>query len=88
LFDVYTRFVSGFLFPLHERLKGHETCAVRRRLEASQWWEPKRLRALQLERLQRLVAAAYDQVPYYRGRMDAAGMTPAAIRDLSPWCST
>lgn len=79
---VYTSFVSGFLFPLHERLKGHETVAVRRRLEETQWWDPERLRALQRERLQRLLQAAYDQVPYYRGLMDARGITPSAIASL------
>lgn len=79
---VYTRLVSGFLFPLHEKLKGHDTLAVRRRLEKTQWWEPERLRGLQLERLQRFVQAVYDQVPYYRSLMDSAGMTPASIEGL------
>ena len=31
--SLYTRFVSGVLFPLHERIKGHDSVAVRRRLE-------------------------------------------------------
>jgi len=37
---LYTRFVSGLLFPLHERLKRHDTVAVRRQMEQTQWWSP------------------------------------------------
>ena len=32
----YTRFVAGVAFPLQERLKRHDTVAVRRALERSQ----------------------------------------------------
>jgi phenylacetate-CoA ligase len=31
----YTRLAAGLLFPLHERLKKHDTVAVRRALEES-----------------------------------------------------
>jgi len=40
------------------------------------------LRALQLERLQKLVARVYDKVPYYRGKMDKVGVKPKDIRTL------
>ena len=35
---MYTTVCSRALFPLHERLKGHDSVAVRQRLEVSQWW--------------------------------------------------
>ena len=35
--SLYTRLVAGALFPLQERLKRHDTVAVRRGLEDSQW---------------------------------------------------
>lgn len=79
---LYTRLVSGVLFPVHERLKGHCTVAVRRGLEETQWWSPQRLRALQLRRLQDLVGAVYQRVPYYRRLMDKEGFTPADMRGL------
>lgn len=79
---IYTKLVSGFLFPLHEKLKSHDTVAVRRRLEETQWWAPERLRGLQLERLQSLVRSAYDQVPYYRRLMEADRFTPSDIQCL------
>jgi phenylacetate-CoA ligase len=40
------------------------------------------LRALQLERLKRQVAYNYERSPYYRARMDAAGIAPADIRGV------
>ena len=62
----YTAFVSAALFPLHERLKHHDTVAVRRRLESTQWWSREKLVLLQLERLRRLLHEAGRHVPYYR----------------------
>ena len=43
--DLYTRLVSGLIFPIHERLKHHSTVAVRRQLEDSQWWPADHLAA-------------------------------------------
>ncbi len=40
------------------------------------------MEALQLERLQETVQRVYDKVPYYRARMEAAGVTPQDIRSL------
>jgi phenylacetate-CoA ligase len=79
---LYTRVVSSLLFPLHERLKGHDTTRVHRGLEETQWWDAGRLRALQLERLQALVRKAYARVPYYRDLMQGLGLEPADIRCL------
>lgn len=41
------------------------------------------LAALQLERLRMTLRRAYDNVPHYRGRFDAAGVTPDDLRDLA-----
>ena len=40
------------------------------------------LRALQSERLVRLVARLYQHVPFYRERMHAKGVSPADIRGI------
>ncbi|MCE1174565.1 MAG: phenylacetate--CoA ligase [Propionibacteriales bacterium] len=40
------------------------------------------LRELQLQRLQALVALVYDKVPFYRDRLDEAGLTPADVTNL------
>lgn len=81
--SLYTRFVSGVVFPLQERLKHHDSVRVRRELEASQWWPAERIAALQLDRLQRLLHEAGTQVPYYRRRFAEAGFDAAALRSLA-----
>jgi phenylacetate-CoA ligase len=42
----------------------------------------KQLAALQLQRLQSVVARAYDRVPLMRSRLDERGLTPAAVTSL------
>lgn len=63
---LYTGFVSGYLFPFHERLKGHSTVAVRKSLEKSQWWTTDQIRAYQLRRLRSLLGYVENNVPYYK----------------------
>ena len=41
------------------------------------------LHGLQLERLRRTLAHAYDKVPHYRKAFDAAGIRPGDLRDLA-----
>src|SRR3569832_395158 len=80
--DLYTRFVSGVFFTLHERLKGHDTTRVRRGLEETQWWPRERLDALRLERLRGLLGHAYRYVPYYKDVLDRAGLVGGAVTSL------
>ena len=79
---LYTRLVSGLLFPLHERLKRHDSVAVRRALEQSQWWSPERIRELQVERLRTLLMRAGTEVPYYRSLFREQGFDPATVDSL------
>jgi phenylacetate-CoA ligase len=78
--SIYTSLVAGLVFPLHERLKKHSTVAARRALEQSQHWSEQRLQQLQLQRLQRLLLRARQQVPYYRELFATLDFDPA--RDL------
>ena len=43
----------------------------------------KDLGALQLERLQGAVKKVYDKVPFYRAKLDAAGVKPADVKTLA-----
>ena len=81
--SLYTRAVSGLVFPLHERLKHHDTVAVRRQLEQTQWWSPDRLAQLQLQRLRSLLQHAQQHVPYYRELFARTGFEPAAVTSLA-----
>lgn len=78
--SVYTAFVSGLLFPLQERLKGHDTVRIRRAMEDSQWWPAERLAALQAERLRALLTHAGTHVPYYRELFAQTGFDPARVQ--------
>jgi len=80
---MWTRIVSSFLFPLHERLKGHDTVAVRRQMEDTQWWSAERLKALQVDRLRALLADVAVNVPYYRDLFARLKFDPAGVRSLS-----
>ncbi|MCU0949628.1 MAG: phenylacetate--CoA ligase family protein [Burkholderiaceae bacterium] len=79
----WTTLVSGALFPLHERAKGHDSVARRRALEASQWWPRERIEALRVERLRAFLGAAARDVPYYRELFAARGLDPARIERVA-----
>ena len=79
----YTRLVATLLFPLHERIKGHSTVALRRGLERSQWLAPAELAQLQLERLNVLLSDAAQQVPYYCDLFAGLGLVPGGFTNLA-----
>lgn len=84
--SAYARFVSGFLFPLHERLKGHATIARLRDLDGSQWWSAERLADAQANRLREFMTRIGSSVPYYRALFASLGLKPGDMRgeaDLS-----
>ncbi len=79
----YTRVCSGLLFPLHERLKGHDSVARRQALERSQWLQPDALRALQVDKLRAFLVNAGTQVPYYGRMFRERGFAPETLRSVS-----
>ena len=79
----YTRLASGLIFPLHERLKGHDSVAVRRRLERSQWLDPQAIALQQAERLREFLVTIGRQVPYWRNLFRERGFEPQALRSVS-----
>ena len=83
---MYTSLVSGWLFPLHERLKRHSTVATRRHMETAQWWSPAQIAAYQLGQLRALLTDVGQHVPYYRALFARIGFDPAqvnAVADLA-----
>jgi phenylacetate-CoA ligase len=81
--DIYTSLISGLFFPVHERFKKHDSVAVRKRMEVSQWWECDRLNALRLSRLRRLLAHVETHVPYYRELFMEIGFKARDVHSLS-----
>ncbi|MCZ6683052.1 MAG: AMP-binding protein [Planctomycetota bacterium] len=76
---MHPRLVRHLVLPIHERLCGRDTVARLAALEASQWWSGERLGALQTEKLRALLRRAYDRSPFYRRRMDDAGVNPDRV---------
>jgi phenylacetate-CoA ligase len=63
---LYSLLCAAVLFPLHERIKRHDTSARLRALEDSQWWSPERLEHHRIRKLREFLAAAGSTVPYYQ----------------------
>jgi len=77
--SLYTEFVSSLLFPLHERLKGHDSVAVRRQMEQAQWLSGDQIAALQSARLRELLVNVGTHVPYYQALFQSTGFDPSAV---------
>jgi phenylacetate-CoA ligase len=80
---IYQRFVRDVLQPLSLWRAGETAqLSYRRELERSQFFSAEEVRALQLRRLRKLLAHAYDRCPFYRERFDAAGLHPEDVCSL------
>lgn len=79
----YTNWISGFFFPLHEKLKKHTSVAVRKQMEKSQWWNIGRLRDFQLTQLRDLLMHAQTHVPYYQKIFSGMAFNAADLQSLS-----
>ena len=77
--SLYTRLISGLLFPLQERLKHHDSVAVHEEMEQSQYWPLERLEALRVARLKVLLTHAGQYVPYYRALFEDLGFRAAEV---------
>ncbi len=78
---VYETLFRKLLYPAYESgLRRRRTLAWLDEYEQAQWLPPERIEALQWERLQRLLAHCYREVPYYRRRWRELGVTPEDIR--------
>ena len=80
---IYTALVSKFLFPLHEWLKKHDTVAIKRRLEQSQWFTRDKILSAQDKRLQEFLIKAERDVPYYKALFSELGLSAADINSVS-----
>ena len=81
--SLYQKAVAGVLFPLHEKLKRHDTIAVHKAMEASQWLSPQALAALQLENLRRFLVKIGRTVPYYQELFKVLDFKPELVSSLA-----
>lgn len=80
---IYTRIVSTALFPLQEWLKHHNTVAVRREMERSQWWPAAQILQWQIDRLRVFLCDVQNHVPYYHDLFARIGFDPREVTDLA-----
>jgi phenylacetate-CoA ligase len=80
--SLYTALASRVLFPLQERLKKHDSPALLRAMEDSQWWPADRLEEHRLARLRALLEHAGSHVPYYRDLFARLAFDPRTITRL------
>lgn len=80
---LYPKLLRHAALPAIQRLQGMPVTPTLRQLEHSQWWPLEQLHALQLRKLQALLAHTYAQVPFYRQLWDAHGVQPTAIGSLA-----
>src|SRR4051812_41015981 len=67
-------------FSLARFFSPFDILRFRRAFQKNQWLPAERLRAMQEERLQEMIAHAYQRVPHYRRVMSEAGLRPDDIR--------
>lgn len=79
----YPRIGSSLLFPIHERLKGHDTVAILSDIERSQWLTRDQLLALQLQRLRRFLETVSTSTPFYREIFRSRQLSPPDFKTLA-----
>lgn len=79
---LYTKFVSQFLFPLHESIKGHRTVSCLKQLEHSQWQPFNQLKRQQSERLRAFLIEVNQQSPYYRRLFQEARLDVTQVKSI------
>lgn len=81
--SLYTKCVSNLLFPLQEKLKKHDTVAIRRQMEQSQWWPGEQLEIFRINRLREMLTEVGRHVPYYRQLFANTGFRPESLTSLA-----
>lgn len=75
--------VGHIAFPFTNYLFNRRKIMSRYRdLCRTEWYDPERIRDLQLQKMRRLIAYAYDRIPFYRQRFQAEGLMPGDISSL------
>ncbi len=80
--SLYTKLVANIIFPLHERLKKHDTVRVRKDMEKTQWLLSAELETLQIQRLKEFLTDVNQYVPYYQELFKQLNFKPQDITSL------
>jgi phenylacetate-CoA ligase len=80
----YTKLAAGLIFPLHERIKNHDSVQGLKDLEHSQWLNETEFNALRTRRLRELLCHAQSHVPYFTALFSSLGLSP---QTSDPWAT-
>ena len=64
--------LAGMIWPALPSQRGAALLSMLYQLAQTQWWAPEQLLEHQLRQMRELLHHAYDTVPFYRQRFDAA----------------
>lgn len=81
--SLYTKCISNLIFPLQEKLKKHDTVAIRRQMEQSQWWSGDQLEIFRINRLREMLTDVGRHVPYYRQLFASTSFRPESLTSLT-----
>jgi phenylacetate-CoA ligase len=81
--SLYTRFVAGVAFPLHERLKGHDSVRKLEELERTQWLSGADLARHQAARLGAFLERVHARHESWRNVLAEAGIAPSMFGDVA-----
>lgn len=70
------------LMPVHHWMIGHSATSYHEELQSTQWLSSETLRDLQERRLRSLVKHAYEEVPFYREKLNTLGISPEDVSSL------
>ena len=71
------------IYYLTQNLRGEKVFQSLRQLTESQWWKKEKLEEIQWQKIETIIKHAYDNVPYYRKKIDECGITPNRIKDFN-----
>lgn len=77
--------VAGVVWPGIAGPFASQLMAMQLQFAHTQWLPPEALLEKQIPQLGRLLRHAYDTVPFYRERLDRAGLSPEAIDGPAAW---
>jgi phenylacetate-CoA ligase len=83
--DLHALLIRTAIGPLWARWERSPYLRHYRALRRSQYDPPETVRACQWAAVRRLLEHAYATVPYYRERLDRAGIAPADVRDFDDY---
>lgn len=72
--------VWNVLMPIHEGMKGHPSFRILKELEAASVLDSAGMAELRAAKLRKLIQYAFENVPYVRRNMDAAGLKVSDIQ--------